>query len=505
MGLALSAASIFVILISEVLYVIARYQVERPESRTYFALDLYQAQKASVNAVGVVLSVVSIVVSAVFEHFYTIPNIHLSVSIFAPSIAFAGILLDWLTVSHRSLFRLPHNRLLNTILDETEEDLDKISKRYGRYVESISTHIKSLDGINSRYKKLVTDIVSEMHLKNVTTETLDLRGKNASKEGNQRDISCIKVHANIDGYHRFLKLFCDIFSDNQGNNAANIGHTINGKKCSVRVLSAFQPYEWFHTPKDDGVVTHAEEMEKLMTTYKDTFNGYERFKRYIPSNTNLFIRQKNLKVIFDESPLQPVSKNDLHKIGEDNLYSSTFPFREESGIDEEPRCFYAVINEEDTHKECLNSIETKGYKASNLLDEFCFGETFILYNQNPLMEESEYLFERSKAIDNDFVAGWRPIYNGLRTYNIQDFDEIFWVGINSRYDIQSASSIVGLVVNVRNEAPNTISILVDQEELRQLKGLFYELDNRASSAPCFNAEEEIAENGISKIGGDCCS
>ena len=89
----------------------------------------------------------------------------------------------------------------------------------------------------------------------------------------------------------------------------------------------------------------------------------------------------------------------------------------------------------------------------------------------------------------------------LKKYNIIDFDEMFFIK-DKKHD-GCASLIFGLFVNVRIGVPSTISILVDQDELKAFNSLFDEFDDSVSQISSLGTEEDSEENGITRIGGDC--
>lgn len=480
----LSISSLVVIIITEILYYITR----KKSSRRSIKLEL---QGSSIienpNIISFILSFLGILFAISVEwaslNKLIVSQIQLSISIFAPLLVFAGIFLDWLEKSYSALFNLPHNRLLNTLLDQPEDELGVVSTRYGEYIDGISSHINSLEKINSQYRKTITDLVTLSHHKNVTTQTLDLNGIDA--RNTKRPISCIKIHVSSSGYYRFLKNFCKKFGT-------------DGDLYKIRVLSTFQPYEWFHTPQGKGEVTFYEEILDMMEIYADTFEHYDHFTRYIPSKKSMVDTQRDLQIIYEEDETKPLHKGAIEKIGESNLYFSTFPFDNTAKRDEEPLRFF-VISEED-------NLSNDEYKSCSLLDAFCFGETYLIDERSSICSlkgEKENLDKRSEDLTNGNKIEylWSPVKEMLVKYRINDFDEMFF--IKDKNNDESDSFIFGLFVNVRVGVPSTISILVDQGELKAFNSLFDQLDDSVSQISCFGNEGESGDNGITRIGGEC--
>ena len=136
------------------------------------------------------------------------------------------------------------------------------------------------------------------------------------------------------------------------------------------MLSTFQPYEWLHTPQSKEMVTFYEEILDMMKIYADTFENYDHFKRYIPSNKSMVDMQSDLQIIYEEDAKKPLHKGVIEKIGESNLYFRTFPFENKAKQDEEPLRFFVVSREGD--------VSNGEYKSCSLLDAFRFGETFLI-------------------------------------------------------------------------------------------------------------------------------
>ena len=399
-------------------------------------------------------------------------------SVFAPILMVSGILYDWLVDSSNSLYlftdkledkilslgKLPHNYLLST-LGESREDDEYLGRSFGVQIDSMREALGILEGFESPDKSTALKYLTFLQFSTIPTKLLDEEGVVTGAER----FRCLDLTLNIEGYISFLEGFYKTFS----------GHKEICDPCRIRLISPFQPYEWFHNPAVGRGKSLKKRVRGLMEVSYKSLNGYSNFRRYIPSNSQMVDHQDSLFIVQVNSSWSPAFEPFKYsQIQGKPLHYSRYPFLEQEEVVEidESDLFYWVVNEDMIQEfDCLETF--------NLMDYFCFGETHIINDSNFLRIDSAQKTVPENRI-NDLEVGaliydhYNPVRSKSSKYSTSEFDEIVWVGGS----VSSDRSILGVGIDFLGDGYVNICVFPDVRDSIHFKGLFDRLDTAISNS-----------------------
>jgi len=422
---------------------------------------------------------------------YSVPSVvSLLFAVLVICTTFVAFLYDWAHYHSKVLKDRPHNRLLDSLLPETgkEVGIDYAKNTIGIYGDILT----EIGGSINRFRlgdRNLEDVLMRIAINtqfNIVPEYYDSRGNliDTAEDSREGRISCMKIHLSTEKLIKFIEGILSEFEKES--------------RFTYRILSTFQPYEWFYGESAAGKLTIRSEVEDLMRVFRNNFEDSEYFKRYILSNERVHEIQKELRLFANKSSEDssiPWRVNnsecddgrEIFEIVDDHLFKKTYPFtdRDKADFDELTGNRFFIISTEDNVSDIMDetSVCNVDISQTQLLKNFPFGETYIFYvpPTDPTSKPKIFLGENGERIciqgaDSRFGIGnlndIKERY--LPRFNIKETEEIFLI------EEESGGSVV-MTIDVRgNNYPNTVSLITEEDYTSIFSDFFDGLESAES-------------------------